>query len=320
MPRKYSGPLLKGQRSAYVPGSRVNRTRRSTAARVVQRAWRRYTKRRPTVRRAPKVSMETKLKPGVRVIEQAPVSSFVPAIGTPSFIYQQVYDTGASGTGSLPEQLDCFRIRKGTDNDQRVGDYIYGRKVEMSVFIQTTLPDASALANQKGNLRFKVLVMRNRRSKAPVGKFMNPLTNCFLATNGDSIGTALSDGHPGPATNTQLMKVDDILASPINKKNFIIYKHYNFTLSPPKMILSGADQSTYGDTKQYPTHRLIKLHLPVWSKIHYENVDDSGTTTNLPDDFDGHFRVIIYAINMPNERAATYWETSVRSTFLFNDV
>lgn len=306
-PRKYAGPLQPGKRSAYVPKSRKNRTRRTRAASTIQQAFRNYRRRTRAFVASAKPVAETKVIAGLEQKAIAPVTTFgiAPANST---IFRQYWDLANASPTPFGTALGCFTCRRGDNRDERNGDYIYGKKLLLNLYLQMVQTSENNTARNAVPIRFKVLVIKNRRSKAPYGTFKDPDKSLFLQPNGDEIGA-------NTGLITQQMKVDDFIGAPLNKKNFMVYKHYNFWLSPPQLIQTGAaDEVGFTSQKQYPMSKNIKMTLPVWSKLHYDN------TSNNPDDYDGHYKILIYAMNQPSPDNASYWSSSLRSTFLYNDI
>ena len=166
-------------------------------------------------------------------------------------------------------------------------------------------------------IKFMVLLIRNRRENSPYGTYQDPDKALFLQSDGTKTGAGMPDTGIAVPQN---MTLQDFYSSPINKKNFIVYSKKLFTLSPPPLLETTATAEVVQSNKHFPTLKHLQMTAPVWKKIHYPPAVAPATITN-PDDYDSHFKVLIYAIpTCQNSTDANYWSSSIKGSFLYNDV
>lgn len=256
---------------------------------------------------------ETKIQSGLVQNNIAPLATFLG-----SDVFRQYWDTAsASATVPFGQALDCTTLAKNTATPAglRDGDYIYSKKILLNLQVIMNSISFNANAREGSPIRFTALLFKNNRKNAPYGQVANPDTELYLTNSGQDVGAG--SGVAGPPA-VQTMTLNDFYSSPMNKKNFIILSKKVFTLSPPNQLFTeaGAVAGTVGlqTGRQYPCIKNIYFKCPMWKKCHYDKA-------NKIDDYDDHFKVAIYAMpTQGGQGPCSYWQSSLKSSFLFNDL
>ena len=186
--------------------------------------------------------------------------------------------------------LGGIQTTQGLGGHNRIGDYIYLKKTHMVFQI-----DMNETSNYTAPIEFRFIVAKARTGVLPVGYTYTPKTTLFLKEDGSPQGHGTS-GIDGT----------DLMLQPLNKRDWVIYKDHKFTLTTP-------DTAGGGMNYFYPSRKNIFLNLPHYAKTRI------NTSTNLPEDLDTHYVVMIYASSIGKDRPADDWEVSVRGTTSFTD-
>jgi len=191
-------------------------------------------------------------------------------------------------------QMAGFEVGQGTQNTQRVGDFIYLKKSHVSFQLDTIA------AERVIPMEFRFIMFKRRRNNNLVANLPNVEKELFLDTSGKAWGEAVT-GY----------RAQDIFLQPVNKKSFIVYKDFKFKLSNAHE--EGAVDGSQ-TTSNYPTTRTIVCDCPHYKKTHYDN----GTSN--PDDYDANWYFVVYARPIGYGGASPiHWEISARgiTTFKF---
>lgn len=235
MPRKYAGPLQPGKRSAYVPGTRVNRPsfRRFAAKKVARKA---FTK---SVSNIIRKHQEKKVKV-FNVVNTANIKGS-----------GLKYVSGSSGdhSGELVSLLSKADIKQGFAQDQRVGNrisnvYLNIRGVAHSLPYDSTTND--------NNLPYELHILAFKNKWDRTGDFAGIKQGLNDAT--DQIdGGAMSSLRP------------------FNKDKFIIKFHKVLKLNAMPETISGSSGSNVlnGQVGRNPVMRRFSYRVPVAKTLVY---------------------------------------------------
>ena len=278
--RKYSGPLQPGSRSAYVPGTRRNYTRKVAASKI-QRAFRSY-KSRPSRLRV-STSRATVTKMIAKSINNLAENKFQgytgdclqpqakPAGAQP--ISYHLLNTGGPLSGlPLFTPMNLYNFPQGDGNTERNGNYLYLKKTHLKLEIQM-LPTSVAAPLQTLNsvTEFRLMIVKANRKYNKLGNSPVPDNSLFLNTQNDQFG--LDDVNSTTFVNMQ---------QPINKRKWLVYMDQRFTLSPPakEAIDDAPEQWAFNAANpKYPVKKFITLDLPIFKKCHFES--DSDVPSNV---------------------------------------
>ena len=212
-------------------------------------------------------------------------------IQTGAQAYFIAYNIGINASTSGGIGVNGIRIAKGTDFNERVGDYIYLKKTHLSIKLEMTN------ANNSTPTQFRILLVKLRRYNNPAG--ITPLLNetLFLDTEGQKFGHATS-GKTGI----------DLMMQPTNKRDWVIFKDFKCVLQNYNDI-TGGSATIYN---HYPCFKDFSMNCPFWKKTKYG-------TGDLPIDIDYRFTLVMYAHNINRSNLANDFETSIRGTTSYTD-
>ena len=259
MPRKYSGPLQRGKRSAYVPGTRMNKTKAFYAKRI-QRRFRKTRSYKPTTAFTRQMTKYNNLNCEKKIMSMnnylngpgsAGYLQDLPCIGlnnaglTNDALTCVVLQTGRQLTqlnstlntnvgGTVCTAMDGFSVLPGSGLNQLIGAYAKITSTYMNLNItmdplNTTSTDASldsSLPHQ-----FRLIQVKARRDKmvspgAQIASYGVPSlsTNLFRDELGRAKGV-LSD-----------CATQDPFTWFINKQFWTVLKDERFTLTTPTVL------------------------------------------------------------------------------------
>jgi len=268
---------------------------KASAASKIQRAWRnrpsrlRVSRTRTAVTRAVNASLnnfsENKFC-GYRSACNKPDDK---PLGTQPISYMW-FNTGAE-IASLPEfnPMDLYKFPLGDHNYERHGQYMYLKKTSLTCEIQMLsaghVNDLPTGYQPDVDFRFMVVKANRKYDKLFVSK--NPGDTLFLTPFNNEYG------YNDPSLPT--FEYNNAI---INKKNWIVYRDWKFTLSMPSLAYM-PDPSNPGGIIQnarsrLPTKKTIHINLPIWKKTHFQN-DPDTPEKNVPDNLDTQWLVIIQA-------------------------
>lgn len=279
---------------------KVHKKPRFARGRVVSTRPKTVYRRRPTTFRSPLgASVETMIR-GTSITNDAPS-----AVSVGSLTYACYYDTSNPVVAPSPAfgtPLALSAIPQGTQHNQRVGDYIYGKNIKLN--LQVVMNDNSLLSSGKQPIQFKVTLFKNRRSHAPYATVKDPKNSLYINQSGDEVGLASP------------MNLNDQYSARTNKRNFIIYKTAFFKLSPSHnqgAVTAGGE--IYQTGKQYPQIKNLSMSCPIWKKLHY------GLASNLLDNYDDHFKLQVVAMpTQTGQDRCDYFKCNLRASLFYNDV
>lgn len=300
--RRAAAARRKGRKARKASGHKAHRRMRRPSARSQSKEVKNFA--------------ETQINPLRTLNNQAPDRSYS-SVGNNSKIFRQYYDLSNAAPTPFGTNLNGFALAQGVTAKTRTGDYIYGKKVLFNLQIQMSAVSEQVDARLHLPIRFMVLLIRNRRENSPYGTYQDPDKALFLQSDGTKTGAGMPDTGIAVPQN---MSLQDFYSSPINKKNFIVYSKKVFTLSPPPLLEATTSAEVVQSVKQYPNIKSLSMKCPVWKKVHYPPAVPPATLSN-PDDYDSHFKVIIYSMpTCTSSTDANYWTSSIKGSFLYNDV
>lgn len=289
--RKYSGPLQPGSRSAYVPGTRRNYTRKVAASKI-QRAFRSY-KSRPSRLRV-STSRATVTKMIARSINNLAENKFqgytgdcllpqTKPAGTQPISYHLLNTGGAITSLPLFVPMNLYNFPQGDSNTQRNGNYLYLKKTHIKLEVQMlTTSVAAPLQTLNSVTDFRLMVVKANRKYNKLGSSPLPDNSLFLNTQNDQFG--INDTGSTTFVNMQ---------QPINKRKWLVYMDKRFTLSPPakEAIDSAPEEWAFNAANpKYPVKKFISLDLPIYKKCHFEE------GTDVPDNVDTQWLFILQGV------------------------
>lgn len=299
--RKYAGPLQPGKRSAYVPGTRKNTSYRSLPGRL--RGGRSSYKKSKAKSKSMASYGEVKLQPLSNIDNEAPIrmNPLVAGIAPVYGVRYVIGDALAAYTNYSP--LGGMSWSQGTADNQRVGNYLYMKKIHMTLQVNMNQVGQTNVGPRK----FRLIVFKARRSVDPTGTTYIPNTQLMLNSAGDAFGVS-STAAPVP---TML----DFTSQITNKRNFQIYKDSTFILQNPLGDPSASIDPLISSSGQYKSQKTMKLSLPLWKKTRFER-----TNSNLPTDLNYNYGIYLQALNVGSSTAQPDdWTVSVRGTVSAND-
>jgi len=188
--------------------------------------------------------------------------------------------TPMGGSLALYTPMDLFQYPQGTDNDERVGDYMYLRNTRVKLEIQA-LPKTDS--SQQPVIQFRLLCIKANEKYQRYTTYSDPGDNLFLNTQNSVFGYGVPSGTPPTAPT--FLNMDAL----VNKRNWIVYADKRFNLSAP--VINDPSFDVNNANSQFKTKKYITLNLPSSKKVHFDNA------TNTPDDFDSQFLFILQAVN-----------------------
>jgi len=267
---------------------------KSAAASKIQKAWRarkkpsrlRVSSTRTAVTRAVSHALnnfsENKFC-GYRTSCQKPVEK---PIGSQPLSYM-FYNTGEA-MSSLPNYnpMNMFHFPLGDENFERNGQYMYLKDTMITMELQM-LPNAPSdlPAGYQPEVDFRFMVVKANRKFDKLFKSKDPGSTLFLTPFNNDIG------YDSPTLSTF-----ELMNNLINKKNWLVYRDWKFTLATPALDYSAPTAPTgvvNNASQRCPTKKLIKLKLPTWKKTHF--VNSEKPLENTPDNLDTQWLIIVQA-------------------------
>ena len=276
--------------------SRIGRLANKSLPSRFRNSRSKYAKSR-TVSKVLNAITENKILPLTDVNEGAPTPIQLGALAYEKTFVINTVPTGWPGSTTA---LGGIYMIQGTANGQRIGNYVYLKKshVTIEVEAQPSAPTVNQVPKQ-----FRVIVFKQRRSVMPTGRTVYPQNTLFLDSAGQSFGHA-TGGKNG----------SDLMLQPLNKRDWVIYKDSKFTLTNPVQYNEDGIAAAWNWTNtKYGSYKKMVVNLPYFKKTHY----NSGT--NVPDDVDTHFGIVIYSKSLGKDYAADDWEVNVRGSTTYSD-
>ena len=203
-----------------------------------------------------------------------------PGSGQQPISYQFFNSSVALANNPEFNPMGLFKFQQGDGNDQRIGNYMYVRGSTINCEIQmmptTSASDTSSLLPQTD---FRVLCVKANRKFDNLGKSPNPADSLFLTTFNNTFGYSSAT----PSTY-------EYMSQPVNKRKWLVYKDYRFTLNTPVLESTGSLNHALS-TKV--TKKRIRFKLPIYKKCHFNNSQDPEQ--NIPDNVDTQWLFIIQA-------------------------
>lgn len=273
----------------------VRARKRNTAAYKIQRGFRRKRSMLSQVRQ----KFENKLLGTTDVNPTA-------AEGTPTvcpnnnFVFNKAYvltDVPAAWTSGLVN-LSGMNPAPGITANQHVGSYVYFKRTAIQMEIATLFT-----SNSKPPLQFRVIVAKARMNRVPAGSTDAPGATLFLDNIGNAQGIA--------TTGSNAMTSFEFHNNLINKRDWVVYRDNKFTLSHP--LRTDSDGGFTGYSGKYPIKKNFRFNLNHYKKSRI----GAG---NLPQDYDGHYIIMIYASNATADNTTPDdWRITMRGTTSYTD-
>lgn len=244
---------------------------------------------------------EVKIQPLRDINNLAPVQMNLAAAGV-----APVYGTRFLVGNPLTQYVDYQSLGgmtwfQGTDADQRIGNYMYFKKIHMTLQVNMNQVGQT----NSGPRKFRLIIFKARRTADPTGITFDPNRQLMLTSGGNAFGvsTATLPVPNGIDFTTQIT----------NKRNFQIYKDSTFILQNPVGDPSASVDPFIGTSGQYKAQRTIKCSLPLWRKTRMEQ--------NIPTELNYNYGVYLQAVNVGSNTAIPDdWTVSLRGTVSANDV
>lgn len=299
--RKYAGPLQPGRKSAYVPGTRKQTTYRSKPPGRLRGGKSSYKKSK---KQSSKMNAfgEVKIQPLRNINFDEPVQ-MNPTVANIAPVYGLRYVLG-QGLTQYPDYtgLGGFNWVQGTQQDQRVGNYIYFKKVHMTLQINMNQVGQTNVAPRK----FRLIIFKSRRSVSPTGTTFNPNNSLML----NSSGTAFGVDTASPAVVPNGL---DFSSQITNKRNYQIFKDTTFILQNPLGDPAAGVDPKIPSSGTYKSQKTMKCSLPLWRKTRLDG--------NVPSDLNYQYGIYLQAVNVgSNVAIPDDWTLSMRGTVSANDL
>lgn len=256
---------------------------------------------------------EVKVQECTPYFHQNPVSinsSALPPFTNPTYVQGYVlgnkpasWTSGLAAGGLQYLDLESFEFTKGSDADQRNGDYMYAKRSVLNLNVMMR-------ANYTGTdyalpYRFRAICFRPKTSVKTPGTPSDPTTDLFIDTDGSSFG------H-GTSTNIGFQKLWQGI---LNKKDYVILSDKKFMLTAPGSKTKndpGFDSHHVNLTGPHSKDFLMKI--PYQKKVKYDN------TTNQPEDLNMATGILVFAQAIGDHKApSALWETSIQGVSSFLD-
>lgn len=257
----------------------------------LRNGYRTYTKSKAVAKRIQPVS-ELKLQ----ALRDQDLVSPSPIVNPPGSNSQGVYELNyVFGPGINQwdrfNPLEGFKWPQGTNNQERVGKYMYLRNTMLKLQFQ-----ANAIAGPVVSpMRLRCVIFKVRRSHVPSGEIKDPSTSLFINGVGNEFGT-----------KNLGLSVMDWNVSLTNKRNYIIVKDCSFILQPTIVQPQGSDP--IGQSSRYPQVKNLNINLGHYQKTSF----DPGSS--LPDDANYQYGITTIATSVNDNTQARDWTMSVRGT------
>lgn len=194
-------------------------------------------------------------------------------------------NTGADMSAAHAEYttpLNLFQFVKGDANDERIGNYMYLKKSHLKFNIQCLPIDTTSASGLDISLNTpidcRLMVVKANRKLNKLNKSPDPGGSLFIDTQNGEFGYDETSGS-----------INLLMSQPINKRKWLVYKDYKFTLAPPTMSLTSENHNLWAPTR-HPSKFQRSLDLPLYKKTHFEDA------SNTPDDQDTQWLVILQCV------------------------
>lgn len=303
MPRKYAGPLMPGQKSAYVKGQRKNKPKKMKLARTNPS----YTRAKVNnmIYNTLKKFSETKTIPVLRYDQEGPLEI---QVNNPAFWSGYVLGGAvpAVWTGAW-NPLSGIATTQGDSSFRRDGNYVYLNKTHLTFQLNMSGEQEASTLHE-----FRMIVFKTRRATNPVGLAPDPSESLFLDELGNPFGHATTTGLGTPAEYPV-----DLMCQPLNKRQFVIYQDKKFVLTPQQSIPISTETAT-GFNSKYGSYKRISLNLNHKIKCRYPEPAIPATPVE-PSNYDFRYGIVFYARPINRSSRANDWDVNVRGTTTFMD-
>jgi len=254
---------------------------------------------------------ETKIQPTIPYFHQSPVRiNSSPTFNNPTYVQGYVlgnkpasWSSGLTLGGLQYLDLGSFDFAKGSDADQRNGDYMYAKRSTLNLNVMMRANDAGLKVALP--YRFRVITFRPKTSVKTPGSPSDPTTDLFIDTNGSSFG------H-GTSTSIGFMKLWQGI---LNRKDYSILSDKKFMLTAPGSKTKndpGFDSHHVNLTGPHSKDYLMRI--PYQKKVKYDNA------TNQPEDLNMATGILVYAQAVGDHKAdSDLFETSIQGVSSFLD-
>lgn len=199
--------------------------------------------------------------------------------------------------------LSGFTWARGVNADQREGNYMYFKKVSLTMEINMNQVGFT----NAGPRRFRVIIFKARRYVNPTGQTINPNNSLMLKDTGGKFGVD-SVGPPQP-------NMLDFTHQLTNKRDFQIVMDRSFILQNPLGNPSASMDPIIPGSGQYKSTKILRCNLPLWRKTIFNNDTDLPATLNY------NYGIYIQSVNVGAQTAIPDdWTLSMRGTVSANDV
>lgn len=229
-----------------------------------------------------------------KLLQTQPFNESTPAaIQTAAIAYywSAVMQSIPTGWDTSLHNLAGIVTTQGLGGFNRIGDYIYLKKTHLAFQIDINETSAEYVPP----IEFRFIIVKARQSNQPAGLTDAPQTTLFLNNLGGTVGHATS-GFNGA----------DLMLQPLNKRDWVVYRDQKFTLSSPST--SGGGMNSF-----YKSRKNLFVDLKYYGKTRIH------PGSNIPEDLDCHYLMVLYASSIGKDRKADSWEVSCRGTTSFTD-
>lgn len=210
--------------------------------------------------------------------------------GEKSYYWGGVIQSIPSSWDTNLNNLAGIVMTQGLSAQQRIGNYVFYKKTHIVFQI-----DMLASSDFDAATQFRFIVAKSRQLALPAGLTDTPQTSLFL----NNIGGAT--GHAVTAVTAM-----DLMNQPLNKRDWVVYKDFKFTLSPNEAAGGGFNF-------KYPSRKDIPCDLKYYCKTRIH------PTTNTPEDLDAHYIIYIYSSSIGKNRSSSHFQVSTRGTTSYSD-
>lgn len=296
MPLLGPGNFSRGRAYIHKPGvMRVRPTQRQRAAATIQTYWknrkarmsakpsrlysgrRTYSQTKAITNRVMANISEAKYQ-GTRHDCLVPVAKPFGTIRPLSYVFLNTGSDISAQHAEYQTPLNLFQFPKGTDGDERVGEYMYLRQAFLKLEVQAT----PIVTNEEtldpflnAPVRCRLMVVKANRKNNKFGQSPSPAASLFIDTQNNQFGYAETGGS-----------INLLMKQPINKRKWLVYKDSYFTLTPYSVEGTDAGETKYASGRGRSAYR-CSVKLPVFKKTHFDDA------TEVPDDVDTQWFVIL---------------------------
>jgi len=240
MPRKYAGPLQPGKRSAYVPGTRVNRPsfRRFAAKKVARKA---FTK---SVSNIIRKHQEKKLK----------VFNLIDGEDVPGSGIKFVSGTSGAHSGIVVSPLYLAALGTGVEQDDRIGNRVTNTYLNIRGYLKSL--DYNLTSNPS-YLPFEVKIIAYKNKHDRSGDFQ---------TLKQGLGNVCETIDGTPMNSLR----------PFNKDEYIIKWHKTYKMNAlPEAVTSSGNNIVNPEVGRNPVLRRFSLRVPIAKTLIFKDGDNT---------------------------------------------